>query len=154
MSNEIGNRIREARVQAGLKQKELAEKIGVSESRVSQYEKGSQNPRIGTLLKIANALEISVQYLCGDQWESINYEARNELDSPFRKYLWSLGYRVVRADKPKPVGKIEMQVQFGYIVISSDNQKTVFTKEQFEAFEKAIADSVNYQIWQQQQNNK
>lgn len=152
MSNEIGNRIREARVQAGLKQKELAEKIGVSESRVSQYEKGSQNPRIGTLLKIADALEISVQYLCGDQWESINYEARNELDSPFRKYLWSLGYRVVRADKPKPVGKI--QVQFGYIVISSDNQKTVFTKEQFEAFEKAIADSVNYQIWQQQQNNK
>ena len=154
MSNEIGNRIREARVQAGLKQKELAEKIGVSESRVSQYEKGSQNPRIGTLLKIADALEISVQYLCGDQWESINYEARNELDSPFRKYLWALGYRVVRADKPKPVGKIEMQVQFGYIVISSDNQKTVFTKEQFEAFEKAIADSVNYQIWQQQQNNK
>ena len=134
MSNEIGNRIREARVQAGLKQKELAEKIGVSESRVSQYEKGSQNPRIGTLLKIADALD--------------------ELDSPFRKYLWSLGYRVVRADKPKPVGKIEMQVQFGYIVISSDNQKTVFTKEQFEAFEKAIADSVNYQIWQQQQNNK
>jgi hypothetical protein len=60
----------------------------------------------------------------------------------------------VRADKPKPVGKIEMQVQFGYIVISSDNQKTVFTKEQFEAFEKAIADSVNYQIWQQQQNKK
>ena len=154
MSNEIGNRIREARVQAGLKQKELAEKIGVSESRVSQYEKGSQNPRIGTLLKIADALEISVQYLCGDQWESINYEARNELDSPLRKYLWSLGYRVVRADKPKPVGKIEMQVQFGYIVISSDNQKTVFTKEQFEAFEKAIADSVNYQIWQQQQNKK
>ena len=154
MSNEIGNRIREARVQAGLKQKELAEKIGVSESRVSQYEKGSQNPRIGTLLKIADALEISVQYLCGDQWESINYEARNELDSAFRKYLWSLGYRVVRADKPKPVGKIEMQVQFGYIVISSDNQKTVFTKEQFEAFEKAIADSVNYQIWQQQQNKK
>ena len=60
MSNEIGNRIREARVQAGLKQKELAEKIGVSESRVSQYEKGSQNPRIGTLLKIADALGISV----------------------------------------------------------------------------------------------
>ena len=77
MSNEIGNRIREARVQAGLKQKELAEKIGVSESRVSQYEKGSQNPRIGTLLKIADALEISVQYLCGDQWESINYEEMN-----------------------------------------------------------------------------
>ena len=79
MSNEIGNRIREARVQAGLKQKELAEKIGVSESRVSQYEKGSQNPRIGTLLKIADALEISVQYLCGDQWESINMKQEMNL---------------------------------------------------------------------------
>lgn len=150
MSNEIGNRIREARVQAGLKQKELAEKIGVSESRVSQYEKGSQNPRIGTLLKIADALGVSVQSLCGDQWESINYEARTELHSPFRKYLWSLGYRTITAFESEPLGESEVNIPIGYTVISSSNQKTVFTKEQFEAFETAIADSVNYQIWQQQ----
>ncbi|ADB41295.1 helix-turn-helix domain-containing protein [Spirosoma linguale] len=48
--------IRDARKAKGLTQKELAEKLGVSESTVNQYESGKQNLTIDTLVKIANAL--------------------------------------------------------------------------------------------------
>ena len=154
MTNEIGNKIREARLQAGLKQKELAQKIGVSESRISQYEKGSQNPRIGTLIKLADALGISLKSLCGDQWEEVNYEGRTEHYSPFMKYLGSIGYHIEASFADEPLGKAELHIpNGGYMIIAPDNKRTVFTKEQFRAFEKAIADSVDYQIWQQNKNN-
>lgn len=154
MTNEIGSKIREARLQAGLKQKELAQKIGVSESRISQYEKGSQNPRIGTLMKLADALGVSLKSLCGDQWEEINYEDRTLHYSPFMKYLGSMGYHIESSFEDESLGNAELHIpNGGYVVFSPDNKKTVFSKEQFKAFEKAIADSVDYQIWQQNKNN-
>ena len=150
MSNEIGSRIKETRLKLGLKQKELAEKIGVSESRISQYENGSQNPRINTLIKLSEALGVSLKSLCGDEWEKVDYEARTEYSSPFIKYLWSIGYRVDTAFKPEPFGKSEINIPQGYAVTDSNGEKTLFTKEQFEIFEKSISDSVSYHIWQQQ----
>jgi HTH-type transcriptional regulator/antitoxin HipB len=52
----VGQQIREARKAKGLTQKELGEKLGVSESTVNQYESGKQNLTIDTLTKIADAL--------------------------------------------------------------------------------------------------
>lgn len=152
MDNKIGVQIREARLKAGLKQKELAERIGVSESRISQYEKGSQNPRISTLMKLAEALEIPLKTLCGDQWEQVDYEARTEHYSPFLKYLGSLGYQVEGHRNTSNFGNVEIHTPGGYVVISPNNEKTTFTDDQFQQFEKAIADSVEYQIWQQRKN--
>lgn len=153
MDNKIGVQIREARLKAGLKQKELAERIGVSESRISQYEKGSQNPRISTLMKLAEALEIPLKTLCGDQWEQVDYEARTEHYSPFLKYLGSIGYRIEGHKTASSLGNIELYLSSGgYVVISPNNERTIFTGDQFQQFEKAIADSVEYQIWQQRKN--
>lgn len=154
MDNKIGLQIREARLKAGLKQKELAERIGVSESRISQYEKGSQNPRISTLMKLAEALEIPLKTLCGDQWEQVDYEARTEHYSPFLKYLGSLGYQIEGHSEPSRFGNVEIHYSTGgYVVVSPNKERTTFTDDQFQQFEKAIADSVEYQIWQQRKNN-
>lgn len=54
-----GERIKQARIAAGLKQKELAEKLGVSYTLVSQYERNIRNPKFETLKRIAGALNIS-----------------------------------------------------------------------------------------------
>ena len=54
----IGSKIRYERQKAGLTQAQLAKKIGVSESRISQYERGLENPRVCTLLKIADAIGV------------------------------------------------------------------------------------------------
>ena len=56
----VGERIRAARKEAGLTQKQLGEKLGVSAAMIGQYETGVRNPKLGTLKKIANALEIDL----------------------------------------------------------------------------------------------
>ena len=57
---QAGNLIKEARKSKGLTQKELGEKLGIGESRVSKYESGKENPTLATLQKIADALGVDL----------------------------------------------------------------------------------------------
>lgn len=56
----IGDRIRAARKEKGLTQKELAHKLGVSASMVGQYETNVRKPKIETLENISSALGVSI----------------------------------------------------------------------------------------------
>ena len=56
---EIGNRIRKYRENQGLNQKELAQLIGVSNSRVSNWEQGINRPDADILADICRALNVS-----------------------------------------------------------------------------------------------
>ena len=49
--------LRKIRKARGLKQKELAKLVGVSESSISQYESGAKTPSFETALKLAEALD-------------------------------------------------------------------------------------------------
>ena len=51
--------IKERREQLGISQKELAEKVGISQSFLCDIEQGRSKPSIDTALKIAEALNIS-----------------------------------------------------------------------------------------------
>lgn len=53
-----GQLIREARNAKGLSQKELAERLGVSQARIGQYENDSGSMRINTVMSIAKALNV------------------------------------------------------------------------------------------------
>ena len=57
MQKGIGKRIRDARKAAGLTQEELAERIGTSSVAVAQWETGRRNPKMGTVSKLAAALD-------------------------------------------------------------------------------------------------
>lgn len=59
MKYEIGARIRKYREMCGLSQKELAQKIGVSNSRVSNWEQGINRPDADILADICKALNVS-----------------------------------------------------------------------------------------------
>ena len=50
--------IKERREQLGISQKELAEKVGISQSFLCYIEQGRSKPSIDTALKIAKALNI------------------------------------------------------------------------------------------------
>lgn len=50
-----------ARVKAGLSQRELARRMNVSQAVVSRLESGDHSPRIETLTRAANALEMDMQ---------------------------------------------------------------------------------------------
>lgn len=59
MKYEIGARIRKYREMCGFSQKELAQKIGVSNSRVSNWEQGINRPDADILADICKALNVS-----------------------------------------------------------------------------------------------
>ncbi len=63
----FGNRLREARVTAGLSQSELEELSGIPKARLSRYENGHVEPSIQTLARLARALNVSEASLLGDQ---------------------------------------------------------------------------------------
>jgi transcriptional regulator with XRE-family HTH domain len=76
---EIGKRIKQARLAKGLKQHELGRLSGVSESAVSQWESGRIKQIMGpTLRKLASALKVSIDWLL----EGEDAPARAEDDAP------------------------------------------------------------------------
>lgn len=56
----IGERLRALRKEAGLTQKELGEKLGVSASMIGQYETNLRNPKFETLEKICDVLNVGM----------------------------------------------------------------------------------------------
>lgn len=55
------NLLKEYRDEKGLKQKEVAEQVGVSQQAFSLFEKGKAIPSLGTALKLAKYFEVSVE---------------------------------------------------------------------------------------------
>ena len=56
----IGDKIKELRLRNGLTQKSLGEKCGIAEPTIRKYELGKLNPKVETVKKIADALNVSV----------------------------------------------------------------------------------------------
>ncbi|MFZ3110851.1 MAG: XRE family transcriptional regulator [Rectinemataceae bacterium] len=66
MKYRFGDKVRTVREKRGLTLREVAEKVGVSESMVSQIERNRVSPAIDTLLALADALDIDLEYLFAD----------------------------------------------------------------------------------------
>ena len=56
MKRSVGENIRRIRGLRGMSQKELAEKVGVSNVQINYYEHDARRPKIDTLSRIAEAL--------------------------------------------------------------------------------------------------
>ena len=52
---DIGEKIKKIRKESGITQKQLAQKLGVSQAAIVQFESEKSNPKIDTLKKIADA---------------------------------------------------------------------------------------------------
>lgn len=65
MDKEIAKIIRSKRENAGMTQRELADKINVTQSIVSRYESGKQFPPRPTLVKLADVFNCSLDELIG-----------------------------------------------------------------------------------------
>lgn len=64
-SETIGERIKKARKETKLTQRQLGKKLGVSNVMVSHYELGARKPKIETVKKFAKALGVSAEWLLG-----------------------------------------------------------------------------------------
>jgi transcriptional regulator with XRE-family HTH domain len=86
----FGQRLREARIAAGLSQSELEDISGIPKARLSRYENGHVEPSIQTLARLARALNVSEASLLGDQ---------RAILEDFFNVLYDRGVRIVSSDQ-------------------------------------------------------
>ncbi|MBQ9481695.1 MAG: helix-turn-helix transcriptional regulator [Clostridia bacterium] len=72
-------RLHELRTLKGLTQKQLAEKIGVMNYTIGNWEQGRVEPDIANLISLADAFECSVDYLIGRENEFGNIIINGDL---------------------------------------------------------------------------
>lgn len=137
-----GEKIKEARKKAGLSQKELGDKLGVSQAMIGQYETGKRKPKLETLDKIAEALSVDVwDFYAEYELEENPLNKSKQLSSLF-KYLDTLGYEFVDgAYYNAPLDEI------GMLHIKDENLDIPLTQEDFDKLEHSIKDDVTTEIY-------
>lgn len=91
----IGEKLKKSRNEKGMSLRELAAKVELSASFLSQIEQGKTSPSIENLKKIANTLDVRVSYLIEDEEEdlkNIQFTKNNDL-----KYMESKGSNIKMA---------------------------------------------------------
>ena len=63
--NKLKERLRQLRKENGYTQKELAEMIGVLNYRIYDWESGRSEPSLDDLMRLAQVLQVSTDYLLG-----------------------------------------------------------------------------------------
>ncbi|CAG6229746.1 Cro/CI family transcriptional regulator [Streptococcus pneumoniae] len=58
-------RLKKLRLKKGLTQTELGEKVGVKQNTFTNWEKGKREPSFENLIKLADLLEVSLDWLFG-----------------------------------------------------------------------------------------
>lgn len=79
-------RLEELRKQLGLSQNELAEKLNMTQQRISAYEKGKREPDINTITQLADFFGVSTDYLLGkSNIRKTDAEIKKEFDFAYHK---------------------------------------------------------------------
>lgn len=76
MAMAFAERLKELRKQAHLTQVELAKRLGIGQSSYADWERGKKKPTQENLVKIAQILDVSIDYLVGN-----SEEKSDELDN-------------------------------------------------------------------------
>lgn len=83
----IGQHLRHAREAAGISVRELARRIGLSASMISQVELNQSRPSVGTLFQIANALGLVLDDLFRDDASHLSLAAPANITPPSSPHL-------------------------------------------------------------------
>lgn len=77
----IGSRLKKIRISKKITQKELAEKIGIPRTTYANYEADKREPKIETLKKIANVLNVPLTDLISNDSLQTNVQFKNDNNS-------------------------------------------------------------------------
>lgn len=77
----IGKRIRKNRLDRGITQEALAERVHISIPHVSRIENGSSSPSLQTLVDICNALDITIDSLMQDSLPAAKKQVNGRLEA-------------------------------------------------------------------------
>ena len=80
-NNKIGKFIAELRKEKGITQKELGDKLFVTDKAVSKWERGVSFPDITILEKLAKELDVDIsEILCGEKGKNKNINIQKEIN--------------------------------------------------------------------------
>ena len=82
----VSYRFKEARLQAGLTTVQLAQKMGLTQAAVSQWESGKKVPGIETICRLADLYGVTVDYLLGRDIGSSNVIMSTEVLDAYPAY--------------------------------------------------------------------
>lgn len=63
MQTDIGKKVKNLRISRDLYQSELAQRVGVTQTHISDIENGKKTPSLDLIIRISNSLGCSVDYL-------------------------------------------------------------------------------------------
>lgn len=81
---EFSERLKNLRKQAHLTQVDVASKLGISQPAYASWERGIKKPTQENLVKIAQALNVSIDYLVGNSDENLKEEELGNVEFLFR----------------------------------------------------------------------
>ena len=151
----IPEKIKLLRKELKLSQKELADMIGVTQSSVYYWEKGTRNPKLEQILKICEKTGSSLNYFgystislengetdiyySGDAQEIFKeYNGK----TAFLNYLDSIGYEFIHSTKYNAP-----YYEIGMIQPKNTNIKIPLTLSEYESLEQAIENQIEIELY-------
>ncbi len=76
----FGQRLRRVRIEKGLSQLQVAEKAGIHNTHLSRYEKDGSRPNGSTLMRLADALGVTADFLMDGPTDSLAADRLNDIE--------------------------------------------------------------------------
>jgi len=128
-SLDVGKRIKELRTRTGMSQKELADKVGLTPSFISQLENNQIAPSLGSFIQICDALGVSLSDTLEKKTGEAHWLIRKEkiFSQPSYKETGVRGFHIVQnGSMSGSLIVIEPYTQVKGQVIPSDGQKLLY----------------------------
>lgn len=91
MTDRFNENLKKIRLASGMKQAEVAEKVGVAKNTYCNWESGKREPSILKIKALAKLFGVSVDYLVGLEEDAVVYELRLRYgDDRFAAYMEAL----------------------------------------------------------------
>lgn len=105
MYQKFGERVKRQRILAQLTQEKLAQMAGISLSFLGHIERGNRKASLETVVKLANALKVSPNYLLQDSLDDdlLNFSA--EISPAQRQLLREISTRIIEYNTYSPEDK-------------------------------------------------
>jgi transcriptional regulator with XRE-family HTH domain len=128
-SLDVGKRIKELRMRTGMNQKELAEKVGLTPSFISQLENNQIAPSLSSFIQICDALGVSLSDTLEKKTGEAHWLIRKEkiFSHPFYKETGVKGFHIVQnGSMSGSLMVIEPYAQVKGQVIPAEGQKLLY----------------------------
>ena len=100
--------VKKTMLEKGMTQKELSIKSNITESSISKYLNGERTPRVDVIVSLANALNVSVDYLLGNdvpdnicsflEAKNILARSKNDMTETQKKGTYKISFRRLMYD--------------------------------------------------------